>query len=85
MLEKPPSPEPILEKPLPPTPPEQEKQPLVLKAVPFNPYTVKEILEPPSVKESAPITIEPPVAQKPQSHYDTIMRFAAVEFEGTIG
>ncbi len=47
--------------------------PLVLKAVPFNPYAVQ--LEEPS---------KPPMVQKPQSHYDTIIRFAAVEFEGTV-
>lgn len=56
---------------------EPKEPPSVLKAVPFNPYVVK----PKEVKEQPkPLA----VAQKPQSHYDTIIRFAAVEFEGII-
>lgn len=65
-------------KPVAPPPPVAVEAPKpALKAVPFNPYAVKqeEIKETP--KPSA-------VAQKPQSHYDTIIRFAAVEFEGTV-
>ena len=53
----------------------EPEDPSELKAVPFNPYAVK--------KEQ--VKKEPkPVAQKPQSHYDTVIRFAAVEFEGTV-
>ncbi len=59
----------------PPPVPVAVDPPVILKAVPFNPYLSK--LE--EVKE------EPkPLAQKPQSHYDTIIRFTAIELEGTI-
>jgi DNA polymerase III subunit gamma/tau len=62
-----------------------------LKAVPFNPYASKnEGAKPVVIEEkklmpqaSAPIE-EKKGPKKPQSHYDTVMRFAAVEFEGTI-
>ncbi len=55
-------------------PPKPEPE---LKPVPFNPYT-------PSAKEAAPkpAPIAPPLGKHP-SHYDTLMRFAAVELEGT--
>jgi DNA polymerase-3 subunit gamma/tau len=54
-----------------------------LKAVPFNPYVaVKEEIKPVEKKVEAVQPIGVP--KKPQSHYDTVMRFAAVEFEGTI-
>lgn len=59
-----------------------------LKPVPFNPFTAKKepaakpiVVNKEEVKVQAPPSI---VAQKPQYHYDTIMRFAAVEFEGTV-
>jgi DNA polymerase-3 subunit gamma/tau len=56
---------------------EPQATPPVLKTVPFNPYVVKsEVVK----EEPKPLA----VAQKPQSHYDTIIRFAAVEFEGII-
>ncbi|MDE3047498.1 MAG: hypothetical protein KGI83_04030, partial [Verrucomicrobiota bacterium] len=70
-----PAPVPVAEAPMPvveaPTPSP------VLKAVPFNPYGIKQEAVNDVPKPSV-------VTQKPQSHYDTIIRFAAVEFEGTI-
>lgn len=47
----------------------------ILKPVPFHPYSspIKNL-----DKESKPL------AQKPQSHYDTLVRFTAVELEGTV-
>ncbi|MBX7067724.1 MAG: DNA polymerase III subunit gamma/tau [Parachlamydiales bacterium] len=73
----------IVEAPKPAPPPAVEapkpvvEAPPVLKTVPFNPYSVRqeEVKEPPKPSQ---------VTQKPQSHYDTIIRFAAVEFEGTV-
>lgn len=50
-----------------------------LKPVPFNPF--KEIVAP-TAPVIAPIIA--PVSEKHPSHYDTIMRFAAVELEGTV-
>lgn len=46
---------------------------LSLKPVPFNPYKV--------LPEAPPST--PPLS-KPSSHYDTLIRFAAVELEGSV-
>ncbi len=59
-------------------PPKIEQE---LKPVPFNPYT-------PPAKEAAPKPIAMPPKEaapsgKHPSHYDTLMRFAAVELEGT--
>ena len=59
-------------------PPKIEQE---LKPVPFNPYT-------PPAKEAAPKPIPMPPKEaapsgKHPSHYDTLMRFAAVELEGT--
>src|SRR5690606_16885771 len=51
--------------------------PPILKATPFNPYVA-------NIQDVKPIKQPLTVAQKPQSHYDTIIRFAAVEFEGII-
>jgi DNA polymerase-3 subunit gamma/tau len=48
-----------------------------LKPAPIKPYSVKKE----EVENSAPTSV---LAQKPQYHYDTIIRFAAVEFEGTV-
>ncbi len=64
----------------PPPPPTQAEPPTpqptapILKPVPFHPQELKK-------KEETPQT---PLAQKHPSHYDTLIRFAAVEFEGTI-
>lgn len=49
----------------------EKPEPVTLQKVPFNPFETK--------KEEIP-----KVALKPQSHYDTLIRFAAVEFEGTV-
>lgn len=71
----------VEEKSAPPAPTQIEKPqsqpppPPVLKAVPFNPYSIK--------KEDVTKTTSR-IEQKHPSHYDTIIRFAAVEFEGTI-
>lgn len=53
---------------------EEEKKPFtkVLKPVPFSPFSKKSSLTPSSLPEKHP------------SHYDTLMRFAAVELEGII-
>jgi DNA polymerase-3 subunit gamma/tau len=52
-----------------------------LMEVPFNPFTPEPApARPPEAAPSQPQTL----AKKHPSHYDTIMRFAAVEFEGTI-
>ncbi len=57
----------------PPEPPKVETlQSPELKPVPFNPF------------KAPPEEPKPLIAQKHQSHYDTIIRFAAVEFEGTV-
>jgi len=45
-----------------------------LKPVPFNPYAIK-------LQESEKL---PPPSSKHPSHYDTLIRFTAVELEGTI-
>lgn len=79
-LEKPPPVE--LEKPPPMMAPTkiEEPPPLaparipILKPVPFNPFL-------PPIEE-IPKPLE--VAKKHQSHYDTLIRFAAVEFEGIV-
>lgn len=82
--------------------PKKEEAPLMLRAVPFNPYkvppespalesplaavitTAKALPKEPSPKATPPEGVGSSVAQKPQSHYDTVIRFAAVEFEGII-
>jgi DNA polymerase-3 subunit gamma/tau len=68
--------EPLSKKPeVPPQPPvdlsPKEEILLSLQPVPFNPYTV-------------PVEKTPPVEKKHISHYDTLMRFAAVELEGSL-
>lgn len=89
MKKEAPKPTPVVEVKEPPKPPVE------LKAVPFNPISApKEEVKPPpppapvvEVKAPPPPKPEPPVetkSSKHPSHYDTIMRFAAVEFEGTI-
>lgn len=68
----PPPPAPILE-----TPPQKPKEiipPPILKPVPFTPHAA------PQKK----VAVAETVAQKPQSHYDTLIRFTAVELEGTV-
>ncbi len=65
------------EEPPPPKPPE-------LQAVPFNPFSAPpKPPEPPKVEAPAP-KVEAPLSQKHPSHYDTLIRFAAVELEGTL-
>ena len=69
------APRPVVEeKPAPAVAPKPAEEivaphPPVLKTVPFNPYKT-----PPQTTATA---------AKPQSHYDTVMRFAAVELEGS--
>jgi DNA polymerase-3 subunit gamma/tau len=82
LVEKKPIPTEVLETPKP-----ISVAPLELKTVPFNPYVAKKEEIKPAVKEEKklmPHASVPVVEKKPQSHYDTVMRFAAVEFEGTI-
>jgi DNA polymerase-3 subunit gamma/tau len=97
-LEPPPLPDPLptsLEPPPLPAlipPPRQE-----FVAVPFNPYTAtaKPEAQPPAVQipqRTNPQPVKkteepqklPPLSNKHPSHYDVLMRFAAVELEGTI-
>jgi len=60
-----------------------------LKPVPFNPYQAKPEPKPvpPPTPAPAPVAVTPappsaPLAKHP-SHYDTLMRFSAIELEGT--
>jgi len=63
-----------------PQPPAEEKTP-VLKPVPFNPYQAKKE----AVSEVKPSPKTPsPLPERHPSHYDTLIRFAAVELEGTV-
>lgn len=69
-----------------------------LQPIPFNPYKVQPVVEPTPAPEpvSMPTPVSTPVPEKPKSpppepslskhpsHYDTLMRFAAVELEGTV-
>ncbi|MDE3046393.1 MAG: hypothetical protein KGJ02_07100, partial [Verrucomicrobiota bacterium] len=64
---------------LPPEPPLSAE----LKPVPFNPFT------PPPPQPPAPVVQQPPPEKifspkKHPSHYDTLVRFAAIELEGTV-
>ena len=76
--------EPKLE-PAPPAPkPDPKLEPLgkgevVLKAVSFNPFSTPQK----NPEPNPPTSSEAPLS-KPQSHYDTVMRFAAIELEGTV-
>lgn len=66
-------------------PPASPKKPIELVAVPFSPR-----LEPPKqparIESPPPPRVEIPSSspQKHPSHYDTLIRFAAVELEGTL-
>ena len=82
-------------KPIQPVPKVEVVEPPELKAVPFNPYMAKKeevkTEEPKAAKEEKKLmphasveVVEKKGPKKAQSHYDTVMRFAAVEFEGTI-
>ena len=93
----PPVPEP---EPEPEREPESEPilPPPTLKPVPFNPYTATPSAPPQTVAAQAPIPVPTPAltsAPKPEpeprtanakhpSHYDTLMRFAAIELEGNL-
>jgi DNA polymerase-3 subunit gamma/tau len=72
---------------LPPTPielkavPFQIPEPIAPAPVPPSPTTPVLAAPAPSIEE---IKKAPLVSEKPQSHYDTLMRFAAVELEGTL-
>lgn len=57
---------------------EPAAEPPVLKPVPFNPYTVPAETPPP------PTPVEAPRQGKHPSHYETVLRFTAVELEGTV-
>jgi DNA polymerase-3 subunit gamma/tau len=63
---------------VPAKPPEAKKEPLP-KKVAESPITTKKI----PVEQKEPQT-EKQSARHPQSHYDTLMRFAAVELEGSL-
>ena len=72
-----PVPVPVLPSPVPPSPPS-------LLPTPFNPFTAKKeevVAAPPPL----PTPPSPPLSpSKHPSYYDTLMRFAAVELEGTV-
>ena len=69
-------------------------RPLSLKPTPLNPFKKAEKITKPEVAKSEPVKPEPaqaqpepakgPIPQGSQSRYDTLMRFATVELEGTL-
>ncbi|HEX2583074.1 MAG TPA: DNA polymerase III subunit gamma/tau [Chlamydiales bacterium] len=85
------SPQPA-EEPLSEAPKQPVEEKIELKAVPFSPYSPKPSPQPaeepiPEKITIAPAPEQPSAPQTPSkhpSHYATLMRFAAVELEGTI-
>lgn len=62
-----------------PKPEHSLKGPRVLKDVPFNPLINPQKDSKPNLKNPSEASLS-----KPQSHYDTLMRFTAVELEGAV-
>lgn len=82
------SPEPA---PVAPAPEPIQVAPPVLKSVPFELNEAPKVETPPAPLAAAPVAIPvaipaapPPALARHPSHYDTLMRFAAIELEGTL-
>lgn len=91
-----PEPEPEEESPSPPPESDHPPSPSALKPVPFQPRPKEAVKTEPQIKatpekkipkapEKPPQEFTPPVGEeKHPSHYDTLIRFAAIELEGNV-